>query len=499
VNNNGVFVTVWGKGFGATQGSITVGGGAVASIVSWTQGANVQPSWSLDRVVFQLGSSAATGNIVLTNANGSTNSSVPFTVRPGRILFVTPAGGGAGTFAAPMSPATAYNTMLAGDTFYFRSGSYPNKYDSTGWGNNNFALGPSKGGTAGNPIAFVGYPGETATLTSPSHHNFDLQDNSGHSDYITVANLTLVASVECVNGGGSYTPGGAYTQGAAGVRVVGNVLSATYTGTTGGSGLVMPQGNNWSILGNEFKDTGVAFSNLNHSIYNQLGASGTDIGWNYFHNLVMGHVVMIHNDNVGVGPLQFTNIRIHDNVITQGPGGNSRGIGISNMTTSSSGSIYNNVLYDLGGDFSALAIYNGSWKVYNNTFYNIHSTFGMFWLSRQSLGNQSAHPTTEVFNNIFYSDGASPYINVDQGALLSDITLSNNLYFNLGVAPLGDAAAVNADPMFVNAASGTFRLNAGSPAINAGTSAVSSVVTIDVDGNGRPQQGLYDIGAFETP
>src|SRR5690348_17811644 len=56
-NNNGVWVTIWGKGFGATQGTatVTVGAGAVASY----------PLWSDGKIIFQLGGAATTGSIMV--------------------------------------------------------------------------------------------------------------------------------------------------------------------------------------------------------------------------------------------------------------------------------------------------------------------------------------------------------------------------------------------------------------------------------------------------
>ena len=62
-NNNGVFVTIWGNNFGTAQGSsyITVGGGKV----------NNYPTWSNTMVCFQLGPSAASGNIVLVTSDGN--------------------------------------------------------------------------------------------------------------------------------------------------------------------------------------------------------------------------------------------------------------------------------------------------------------------------------------------------------------------------------------------------------------------------------------------
>jgi hypothetical protein len=191
-------------------------------------------------------------------------------------------------------------------------------------------------------------------------------------------------------------------------------------------------------------------------------------------------------------------VRIHDNVITATNIDDSRGINVGNIMTASYGTIYNNILYNLGQNFSAIAIYSGSWKIYNNTLYNIHSTNpGMLWLSRQ---NTNTLPTAEVFNNIFYSDGTSPYVGVDQGASMLDITLRNNLYFNgPGPAPGQDAAALNLNPLFVDVSTLNFRLGPLSPAIDKGTSAVNAVVTMDHDGVGRPQRGAFDIGAYELP
>src|ERR1700756_5338362 len=79
-NNNGVWVTIWGKGFGATQGTstVTVGAGAVASY----------PLWSDGKIIFQLGAGATTGNIVVNVPGVGSSNGLPFTVRAGNIFFV---------------------------------------------------------------------------------------------------------------------------------------------------------------------------------------------------------------------------------------------------------------------------------------------------------------------------------------------------------------------------------------------------------------------------
>lgn len=477
----GVHVTVYGKRLGTT-GTVTVGGGATTV-----------KRWSDTKVTVQLGAASASGNIVLTNADGTSNS-LPFTVRPGRIFFISPNGTGTGTVASPASPKIIHTSMQPGDTYYFRAGTYTANYGDTTWQDNNFTLGAGQRGTAGSPLALVGYPGELVTLNSPGRTNIGFNTNAGSGGYTTVANMTLVGDMACVDDGGWWA---AANSGAVGVRIVGNVCSAQYTGNTM-TGVLTIRNNNWRVWGNEFKDTGTTPPiNNNHALYVQSGASDVDIGWNTFRNLRMGHVIQIHTDsaviNGGPSCYTFSNIQIHDNVLTATNIDDSRGINFGNACSGSNGAIYNNVLYNLGQNFSAIAIYNGSWKIYNNTLYKINATSGMVWIQGSSTA------TADVRNNAFYSDGSSPYVTAFSGASMSQITLASNLYYNRGNGPSQDTTAINADPKFVDAAAGNFRLTSpGSPAIDKGNSSVSTIVKMDQDGNARPLGNAFDIGAFEA-
>ena len=80
-NNKGAYVCVWGRNFGATQGSsyITVGGGVVDHYPVWTD-ATGNPS-APNKACFQLGSDALSGNILMITPDGTSNG-LPFTVRP---------------------------------------------------------------------------------------------------------------------------------------------------------------------------------------------------------------------------------------------------------------------------------------------------------------------------------------------------------------------------------------------------------------------------------
>jgi hypothetical protein len=120
----GAFVTLYGEGFGATQGAsiITFGGTQVARYVSWQESVGAR---GLDRIVVQPGPNALSGNIVVT-VGGQASNALPFTMRAGNLYFVelaTGADGNPGTHAQPW--ATLWRprqTLAAGDTVYGRRG-----------------------------------------------------------------------------------------------------------------------------------------------------------------------------------------------------------------------------------------------------------------------------------------------------------------------------------------------------------------------------------------
>ena len=186
--NLGVWVTIWGKGFGAERGAstVTIGGGAAADY----------PIWTDTKITFQLGPAAKTGDIVVSvrekaaraasvganagagvnaankNAAGSpaarsASNGLPFTVRPGKIYFVAVNGNDRqkGSVDAPWkSIVHAKNRMSAGDVTYIKDGVAQTTEDSYTAYLSMDRDGGSNSGKRGAPKALVAYPGARVTI-----------------------------------------------------------------------------------------------------------------------------------------------------------------------------------------------------------------------------------------------------------------------------------------------------------------------------------------------
>src|SRR3954469_5412455 len=110
-DSRGAFVTVYGKGFGATRGTSSVKVGSTA--------AYSYPVWSDTQISFQIDSTTALGNSsIVVNVGAVASNAIPFTVRAGRIFFVSANGSDSqrGSYSRPWRTlAKAVRTMAAGD------------------------------------------------------------------------------------------------------------------------------------------------------------------------------------------------------------------------------------------------------------------------------------------------------------------------------------------------------------------------------------------------
>jgi hypothetical protein len=157
--------------------------------------------------------------------------------------------------------------------------------------------------------------------------------------------------------------------------------------------------------------------------------------------------------------------------------------------------IVNNVFYQPIQGWPIQTASGFAGLIANNTFHGPNASREgqiMLW---QSNG------IVTIRNNIFYAPREQA---ITQSRFSSaNCTVDHNIVYGAGVS-LGVPSAcsssnnwLNTDPLFANATSAPydFHLRSGSPAIGAGA-AVPAVVT-DLDVVTRPQDGAYDVGAFE--
>jgi hypothetical protein len=500
-NDKGAFVTVWGNGFGASRGTstVTIGGGA----------ADNYPVWSSGKITFQLGASAASGNIVVHVAGKADSNGLPFTVRAGNIYFVTATGSdsAAGTFAAPWKTIpNAKNTIAAGDIAYLgvAAGDAVSQTSLDTTSSYKCALGMSandggNSGTAAAPKALVAYPGATATVgaTSGLERGILTPGISGNFDYWVISQLTLRGETEALDFEGPAT----------GWRVVGNDISCPngsgMSGCVTGTDTPNTPGN-LKFFGNVVHDAAAQVTSVTkyyHGIY--FASDHLELGWNTVRDGKTCRAIQFHDSG---GPNEF-DLVVHDNVIH---GTVCDGLNFATVDPSQGAIVaYNNIIYDVGrgpdpsdGSSNYACIYvanitnagspgSGEVQLFNNTLYNCGARGG--GASGAVAVDPGGPVGAQMDDNLVQALSGESYISGDTGASPA-ITGSNNLFFGVGAAPAYLTGSVSGDPLLANAAAADFHLTAGSPAVDAGkTTAAAS----DIEGDPRPQGAAFDIGAYE--
>jgi hypothetical protein len=489
-NNGGAFVTIYGKDFGATRSNstVTIGGGP----------AGAYPLWTDNKIAFQLGAAAVTGNIVVTTPAGASNPA-PFTVRSGHIYFVSTSGSdrNSGKYNSPwLTLMHARDTMQPGDITYAMNGLAQTSDDGSGW---QTSLLLSSGGTAAAPMAFVVYPQAFATIgstTGPPTGVRTAPRGGTYPNYWVFAGFTL-------RGQGAAMA----LWGSTGWRIVGNDFSCP-SGDGAGACMDTVESSSLAFYGNTVHDTGAAnASALYHGVYFGTDSNHLDIGWNTIANVHGCRGIQIHSTPQSGEPASGQNqydIRIHDNTIhdTQ-----CDGIIVDTVDPSKGPvSIYSNVIYNAGegpnnpeksGGWSCIYVPastergpkgSGMVDVYNNTLYACGTFTSPPYGSANAgivYGGGNAAIYLRIRNNIVYQTTTSlhrsgvPYLviwNPSTHAVCADtgncswIRGSNNLFYGSGAAPRNTniANSVNANPQFAGLSRWDFHILSGSPARNKG-------------------------------
>jgi len=516
-DNKGVWVTIWGKGFGAERGrsKVTVGGAEAADY----------PIWSDTKITLQIGRSARSGDI-LVQTTGAKNrkllsNALPFTVRKGKIYFVASNGSNwnRGTYAKPWKTITnAKDSMSAGDVTYIENGVTQNKEDNYSAYLSMDRDGGNNSGKPQAPKALVAYPGANVTIGVARGLEYGIRTPNirAREDYWVISQLHIIGGRQALD------------IGATGWKIVGNQIECP--GADGQVGCVeTSQSSRIKFYGNEVHNVGAspASSKFYHAVYFSTDSNHIDVGWNHIHDNFTCRAIQFHSSplcrpgcgsNDQTGHNQF-DLHVHDNLIH---GDNCNAINFATVDPSQGPvEAYNNVIYHVGvrdpleggGAFSCIYLAgttnhgrpgSGTVEIFNNTLYdcavnnsrNTEGSRGAF-----SVGDAPAPLVMRLRNNIVYQLPGEIYLDGNT----SQITGERNLWFGAGPEPQQTMNNVNADPQFVNMGF-DFHLQEGSPAREAGSQmqpnnpfAPNPGQATDKDGVLRPQGNAFSLGAYEIP
>jgi IPT/TIG domain-containing protein len=517
-NNNGVWVTIWGKNFGADRGRsrVIIGGVAAADY----------PIWTDTKITFQIGRAARSGEIAVQTTGAKNrkflSNGLPFTVRKGKIYFVARNGSdwSRGTYAKPWKSIThAKDDMSAGDVTYIENGVTLTKEDTFSAYLSMDRSGNGNSGKPQAPKALVAAPGARVTIGVARGLEYGIRTPNirAREDYWVISQLHIIGGRQALD------------IGATGWKIVGNEIECP--GADGQVGCVETSQSSYiKFYGNEVHNAGAmpATTKFYHAVYFSTDSNHIDVGWNHVHDNGACRAIQFHSSPLcrpGCGGGDQTgqnqyDLHVHDNLIH---GANCNAINFATVNPSQGPvEAYNNVIYHVGvrdpleggGAFSCIYVAGatnhgrqggGTVEVFNNTLYdcgadntrNTEGSRGAF-----SVGEGTTSLVMRLRNNVVYQLPGEFYLD---GAI-SQVTGERNLWFGLGGGPSETANNVSEDPQFMNPGAGDFHLREGSPARSGGIAVLSSNPYVpnqgqaaDKDGLVRPQQGAFSLGAYEVP
>ncbi|MBS1854762.1 MAG: choice-of-anchor D domain-containing protein [Acidobacteria bacterium] len=274
-------------------------------------------------------------------------------------------------------------------------------------------------------------------------------------------------------------------------------------------------------------------------IVNNSGCSGAGIGVGFGNPIIQGNTISGNKGNcggLGGGGIEFRGAstgKVLNNVIT-GNSTNSDGGGVvlwaGGAVTLRDNIITGNTAGGTGGGIatvnSAPAIIAGNLIAGNKAngagALSFSNPYGAL-INNTIAGNQSTNMTSSavsglqasfdvnsrtVGNLIIAAAGQIALACGVYGQVPINGTFKNNDVFSVGggnayqsscVTQTGSQGNISADPQFVNAAAGNYRLQSTSPALNGGDAAAAELASTDLDGNSRFRAGKVDMGAYEYP
>jgi hypothetical protein len=378
----------------------------------------------------------------------------------------------------------AANSLNAGDTVYILAGTY------------NATFHPLNSGSLGNYITYSNYGSDIVNI-NPSAPNYYCT-NLSNRNYIKIEGLRYIGEVVGPSIG---------SNGASNI-----IIKDCYFTRSSKSGIELNNTDNILIDNCELFETNTTEMNevisivtcdtfeiknclVHHPIADQRNGIDCKIGCtngivhdNNVHDVYNALYVDSRGDSDNIS---FYNNIVYDTVsVALGINDEDPGTGeITNIN------FYNNIIYNCQRGFS---VYDGSlitFTLINNTFYcNAASGFTEIWIDN----THDVLVDCVIRNNIIVSDVANTYGIRYADYAAGGVTVDHNLVYNSGGAwhagnMLG-TDPVTSDPVFVSPTT-DFSLSAVSPAIDTGDD--TDAPADDIDGNARPQNALFDIGAYE--
>lgn len=383
----------------------------------------------------------------------------------------------------------AANTVTAGDTVIVKAGTYDERVT--------FPSGTT--GNEGNKIVFKADPRRSVYMKGFRTTNVNYLRIDGFNITYTAGGwggggVWLTSSyVEIVDNYFYDIPGSAISPAWSGAQPS-NIYIAKNKIYKCNKGFVISY-NNWLVEHNEVERLYRQPSGGEDADYVRFFGENHVIRNNYFHGTLVGEVGASHVDVFQTFGDKC--IPIAKNIIIE----NNIAMGFYHqgfMMTGDCGKheniiIRNNIMVAPNASWALLAMGIKNLKVYNNIFVN-YNLYGVF-CREETRGDGIYITTGEIKNNIFYNPNSNSYWgNFPKNECVG----SNNLLYRSGnTIPQQNFPndIVNQDPKFVDVGNNKFRLQANSPALNAGVTL--SGFSSDIEGRSRPQGSAWDIGAYE--
>lgn len=553
---DGLYVWIWGNYLGSTQGAstISIGGHAVARVIYWgpaippystadlSKSAGSNEFHDMQVIIAQISHLATDGlGEIRATVGGQTSNGLPFTIRPGRIMYMTDTGDNPtsdGTWQHPFANFVYFNDYMnqAGDVMYIKNVNREATFSVAGYM-----------ATPEAPMAMCVYPGSTSYLGADDSRALFLSFGGIYAVNWIVSGFHLNGDVT-----GLGLPPGCVG--------IGNYVTAGHI-TDSNDGAAGCSSEKCRFLCCEFNNIGFGgrhanlqiFASLYHVLYMSGGTRTSDllnppdsvrsaeVGWCYIHDNISNRALNVFNDNnSGWHGSGVKNIKFHHNAVVRQCGA---GMGLLSLTAGDLW-MYSNILSYCGlqnpqstpladpqGDlsfleFTAVTVKSGYQEAIRRAETRVH-----FWNNTIYQGGWATGPTIttaqavaagvwglayrelhllDMHNNLTYQVNGDPALGTGffgsngftNGGYFGSPTTSvpaewsHNGWYGSSDVPLWDTGRVTADPLIVSVGLiPDLHLQSGSPLRGVGLAISAPFDYRDFDGN--QISGTPDIGALQ--